>query len=679
MGEAVGKFVNVGATDLERQLDQAWRRIFIMAHPLFVGVPPESQAMQEFLKLVELHTYERGELIYSRGGVSEHLYLVKDGEIHNERLDHQTRENNLIGIQGPGSIFGEVGLFTQSPRTTNARAYLRSNIYVMPGEALRTLMEEETSVGGAIATLATRRLRKQIGRDNIEKPSRLILVLYPEHPKVSVQITRRLAGELAHANADPVALCAFSPEAVRDRPEGASLATVLGLWPEVQDERLKAMMEKEIRPYGLLRGDALHSARSQESNLMETVIAILSRLRSRYGTIIVDGGAIHHNPVIARIILQSDQIVLIRKGEKAGVGERTLWENARQHMASMAKDFEDKVITVTEEESGFGMDDLNRIIDRNSPLYRRHVRLRGADTRSDVFERDIARLSRRLNGTSRGLCLGGGGARAFAHIGVIQVLEEAGIDFDAVIGASMGAIVGAGYAMGWPSDELGYRLSQILPTASSIMDKTLPVLSFYKGHKLSKAILKGFGDLRFEDMELPFYCNGSDLNTGATVVFDRGYVASALRATVSLPGVFPPLKMGYYDLVDGGVLNNLPGHILRNRGLDRVLGVNVSPLQEKMNLQPPTPSRKGLKRMFDWFSAPPILDIVHRSLTMEGQELLKFRINDFDLVIHPRVVGYGVFDFHELERLTEQGRKEAQSRLSEIKAALAPRVRESEG
>ncbi|MEQ9364352.1 MAG: patatin-like phospholipase family protein, partial [Leptospirales bacterium] len=311
-------------------------------------------------------------------------------------------------------------------------------------------------------------------------------------------------------------------------------------------------------------------------------------------------------------------------------------------------------------------------------LYRQHLQLACVSgepahrVQERSFQIGINRLARRLSGTSRGLALGGGGARAFAHIGVIEVLDQEGIDFDAVAGTSMGAVVGCAYAMGRDASQIAYLVKEIIPDSKAIFDKGLPLVSFFRGRKLNHAIQAAFGDTRFSDLQIPFFCNAADLNTAQSVIFESGYVSTAIRASVSLPGVFPPVQLDPYDLVDGGILNNLPGSVLRDKGYHRIIGVNVTPIEDHRSARTQVEDRRGrlFEKIRDYFTLPPILKIIYRSTTIQGIELLKFRMQKFDYIFHPPIGDYDIFDFHRRDEIIESGRRAAREHLQEIKDSL---------
>lgn len=187
----------------------------------------------------------------------------------------------------------------------------------------------------------------------------------------------------------------------------------------------------------------------------------------------------------------------------------------------------------------------------------------------------IERAARIAAGCAVGLVLGGGGARGFAHIGVQQALEEHGVPVDVVIGASIGAPLAGGIALGHDSQAMRTMVRRLF---SDLMDYTVPVVALLKGEGLVTAVNEAFDDWDFEDTWLPFRCVTTNLTTSQTVVHGSGPTAPAVRASVSIPGVFPPVPAGDDLLVDGGVLNNLPVDVAAPEGVATIIAVDVAPV-----------------------------------------------------------------------------------------------------
>ncbi|MGI9052414.1 MAG: cyclic nucleotide-binding domain-containing protein [Ilumatobacteraceae bacterium] len=188
---------------------------------------------------------------------------------------------------------------------------------------------------------------------------------------------------------------------------------------------------------------------------------------------------------------------------------------------------------------------------------------------------DLNRLARLVSGNATALVLGGGGARGFAHLGVWRALNELGVEVDTIGGASIGAPVGALMAMHIPPDELVGTVEELF---HGLLDYTVPLVSLIKGERISRNIAKAAGGADVRDLWLPFFCVSTNLTRSRVEVHDRGDATAAVRASVAIPGILPPVPHDGELLVDGGVLNNLPCDVMRATGtVGRLIAVDLSP------------------------------------------------------------------------------------------------------
>ncbi len=189
---------------------------------------------------------------------------------------------------------------------------------------------------------------------------------------------------------------------------------------------------------------------------------------------------------------------------------------------------------------------------------------------------DIERLARRIARRSVGVVFSGGGARGFAHIGAIRALREAGLTIDAVGGTSIGALMAAGVAHEWEDETFHQTFHRAFVSSNPLSDYTLPLVSLVAGRKASKLLRREFGEGDIEDLPLPFYCVSADLAQGRAVVHREGQLWRALRATIAIPGVLPPVCNNGQVLVDGGVIDNLPVAAMRRLNAGPIIGIDIA-------------------------------------------------------------------------------------------------------
>ena len=253
-----------------------------------------------------------------------------------------------------------------------------------------------------------------------------------------------------------------------------------------------------------------------------------------------------------------------------------------------------------------------------------------------------------------GLALGGGAARGFAHIGVIQVLEEAGIRPDLVVGTSAGSLVAALYAAGRNGAELA-TLAQSMDEGA-ITDWAFPGRGLIRGEALARYVREQTGQRSIEQMKLPLGIVATDLDSGAPILFQRGDIGMAVRASSAVPAVFQPVKIGTREYVDGGLVSPVPVRFARQMGADLVLAVDIS--------SPPdgAPTGDPFKMLMQTFS-------------IMGKSINHFELRDADVVIRPRLQGVGSADFTARSRAIAAGRDATQQVLAELRARITALTR----
>ena len=265
-----------------------------------------------------------------------------------------------------------------------------------------------------------------------------------------------------------------------------------------------------------------------------------------------------------------------------------------------------------------------------------------------------------INGRKIGLCLGSGGARGLAHVGVLQVLEENGIIPDIISGCSAGAIFGAVYAAGTNL----YLLEKYLGTveAKTIVDMGIPIHGgFLSGDKIEELVLTLTHDLSFGETKIPFVCIATDLVTGEMKVFEEGKLHRAVRASMAVPGVFTPAVIDGHYYVDGGVLEELPVDVLRTRGADVVIT-----------------SALGIKKNFFDPEHPSPIDILRRSSDIMQAKLTQRQADKGDVIIRPDASFMGLLKINGYEESVEAGRQKATEALPRIRQLLGLEALESE-
>lgn len=253
-----------------------------------------------------------------------------------------------------------------------------------------------------------------------------------------------------------------------------------------------------------------------------------------------------------------------------------------------------------------------------------------------------------------GLALGGGAARGFAHVGVIQVLEEAGIQPQLVVGTSAGSLVAALYASGKNGAQL-QRVAETMEEAT-LTDWTIPWLSrgMMRGDALARYVSSQTGGRRIEDVRVPLGIVATDLHSGQGMLFQRGDIATAVRASSAVPSVFEPVRIGGRDYVDGGLVSPVPVRYARQMGADLVVAVDISSAPE------------GNK-------ASDMLQILLQTFTIMSKSINGFELKEADVVVRPALNNVGSAAFGERRRSIEAGRQAMLQALPQLREMLALR------
>jgi NTE family protein len=284
---------------------------------------------------------------------------------------------------------------------------------------------------------------------------------------------------------------------------------------------------------------------------------------------------------------------------------------------------------------------------------------------------DLARLARIYAGKSVGLALSGGGARAYAHVGVARALRELGVPFDFLAGTSMGAVIAAGLAMGWDLPELDRRIREAFVESSPLSDIAFPLLAMTRGRRVDHRLETHFGDTQICDLWRPFACVSTDLTTGGPYIHRRGLLRCALRASLSLPGVLPPVVHEGHVLVDGALVRNLPVDVVREQHDGVTIGVDVAVSE---GLKPDDlllrPSGWRWLTSGAWRKGPPIVSVLIRSATLPSVAAMAAARDSRIVEIIPAVEGVGLQDWNAYEPAVEAGYRatmEAAERLQALR------------
>ena len=251
-----------------------------------------------------------------------------------------------------------------------------------------------------------------------------------------------------------------------------------------------------------------------------------------------------------------------------------------------------------------------------------------------------------------GLALGGGAARGFAHIGVLQVLEEEGIKPSLVVGTSAGSVVASFYASGKTGQQLQWLADTMDESQFTDWANPFTGRGMLRGEALGKYINSQLNGMKIEDMKLPLGIVATDLRTGDGVLFRRGDVATAVRASSAVPSVFEPVRIAGKDYVDGGLVSPVPVRYAKQMGADLVLAIDIS-------------SRPEDAKTSD------MLKVLLQTFSIMGKSISQLELAQADVVVRPALPDIGSTEFSARKKSIEAGRAAMKQALPQLKALLA--------
>ncbi len=584
----------------------------------------ENCALMAISAVAEVVQLPSGAVLFHQGDAGDSLYIVGHGRLRVEVNTPQGGKQR-IGEVGRGESVGEMAILAHEPRSATVFAIRNTELIKLSQDSFEALIVQHPQALRFFAQMVSDRLRQAI-RPATKKSALATLAILPlglEVPALSFAESLRTAmtqyGSACCLTRDT--LQQSYPEIQEPLDGIAPVNRALTQWLNEQEDKYCHL---------IYVADSHWSLWTQHCIQQADCILLVARDGSNYRqtpfeTAIARYGQVHPLPQMELVLLHGDR-------QQPPLHTRK-WLAAR--------------------------------------TVKRHHHICIGD------RLDFERLARFMTGRTHGLVLGGGGARAFAHIGVLRALQEANIPIDLIGGTSMGAILAAQYAAGWDHTQMLSANKQYFQNAkTSLMDYTLPLISLIKGQQFIKIIREMFGHTHIEDLWLSYFCVSSNLNEARVMVHPSGQLQHWLCASISIPGMGPPLCSHRNLLVDGGVLNNLPVDIMLEHCQGSVIAVDVGAEVdlsfELSRCHLPSPWQILWQRLNPFVTPPqyPLMtDILWRAATLGSKHAAHLARVQAALFIQPPLQSFKVFDWHSLDTVYELGYRCAQEKIATWQAS----------
>jgi predicted acylesterase/phospholipase RssA/CRP-like cAMP-binding protein len=607
---------------------------FLASIPLFA--PLDEMTRLQLAEQLELVHAAAGDVVIAQGEPGDGLYLLLSGRLRVSVAAGGT-ERVLYDL-ARGAIVGEIALLSDMPRSATVRAVRDSELLVLRISSFDALVERTPALLRQVARLLV---------DRLLAVDRLLVVDRTQPQRAG---SRTIAVAPAGNRAGPAVKVA------------ADLANRLARTGSVF--RLDAdVVERHLGAGAAQRGPG-DPGRNELIEWLHTV---------ERGNDCVVYQTDTQDTSWSRLCLSQADVALLTGG--AG-GDPRLGEVETRALAMNLLRCELVLVHPSQPSA------TSRWLEGRAVADHHHLRADHPD--------DAARLARMVTGNACGVVLGGGSSRGFAHLGVLRALEEAGVPIDVVGGTSVGAVMGALYASGLTDAERVERAVTAFTRSGRFITLTLPLIALSSGRRVNRLLEEHIGSTPIEDLPRPFFCVSANLTRAEEVIHARGALWRAVRASLSLPGIFPPIYADGDLLVDGAALNNVPAEIMRARiGSGSVVAVDLFPDVEPMTAAPFDSDLSGWRLLGHRLNpltpprpVPSVFDILTRSTSLSGIRHQRAALAEdrVDLLLNPPLPAIGALDFKAGVSLVEIGYRHtveelARSGLAKRFIALAQRYR----
>ncbi|MEA3212970.1 MAG: hypothetical protein QOE70_6027 [Chthoniobacter sp.] len=638
-------------------------------HPLLSLLP--SGTLQRLLADGAVDEYAKGTTLFRAGEACDAIFLILSGRCELRLPDTDETDE----VFGPGDLLGARALLNREPHLTSAIVVTHAVLLRLPADELQNLFASDPCVAGHFSQAVTSLV--QPSQDREMRRVRRIVALLPLCMRLDAEaVIRDLATSLRGLNGQSVLVLRLGANE-RGEPEPWPLAVAArgAEFCFARQRRTTAGGFDELRL--LVRPEAREAA---------AIAPLLSHCSRHYDYVLLHLDAETPVPAAIEALIQSDLgFVLLQPATQNLYDFRLLLRELAERSRGACAHVKPLLFA---EESIAAPEVHERLRQLGHPVHSiiRGFPLRGVSSVPERrYELAIRRLAREIARCRVGLALSSGAAKGLAHIGVIQVLEENGMEIDCISGTSMGAYIGAIWAYGFD----GTVLEKIAREVEGrwglfhLLDPVIPPRrGFVRTRRTTARLRRSVGDAHFSELVRPLRVVATQLDTLERVVFSQGEVARAVEASIAMPGICVPVELDGETYIDGGIADPLPVDVLSEMGIERIIAVNVIPPPERIRYwldasreaSGREPERHWLGRFaeshLNYLASGNILDTLMRAINGAQTRVAEASAREADLVVRP-LTGDAVWhDFTKPQKYIALGRAAAEAQLPELKALL---------
>ncbi len=637
--------------------------------PLLAGLGGD--VMKSLAEGAEIIPFKKGEVVVRENVPGDALYAVVSGRLQ-ASIRLESGHERIFGTYSNGDYFGEMPLLSGETHWCDVRALNDSVLLKIPRDLFNAVVRRDPQVAANVLGRMGQRIKELRAETHRAKCSTIIAIFSARSGAGKTTLATNLVASLVHETRAPVLLLDFGGR--RSQPLAGCEHLFSGA-----GQALEECVRPTAQGYDCLNFDLQHDPREAE-----LIAPLFGRLVTQYEYVLVDLPN-RVSPSVVACLLQSDQIYLVTRYEEESLAKtRELLRDLESRAVAVVPKI--KVVLASVQGAGKPHSEeaeqklgqkvvylLQRIpASEIEPDGAPYVLRRPMEAYSFV----VRRMARELGNALVGLALGCGAARGLAHIGVIRLLEREHIAVDVVAGSSMGALVAAAWASGKSADEMEAIALRVRGRRAflKLLDPTFPGSGIIRGIKIYNFLHSIVDDLTFADTVIPLKIVTSDLNTMEEVLFEHGKLIDAIRASISIPGVFRPVLNNGRTLIDGGITNPVPVGLLTRAGVSRIIAVNTIPNIDEMKERErqrieARPDREGRPRETGTIVDTPtsIINIYMRSMHAMQSRMAEQVCATADVVVRPIPHESVWYDFYHPDRYIRCGEEAATALLPQLK------------
>jgi NTE family protein len=633
-------------------------------HPVLSLIPPK--ILKSLLNDSAFIEMPKGDIVFHEGDACEAIYLIISG-----RCESRDAAGAVERVFGPGDTVGERAFLNREPYRFTAVVTTHCVVLRISTKELLAHFEKDPGFAGRFSHALAGRFQV-VGDALLPKRVQRIVSLLSLSDRVDDRaVVTRLAEELRGITGQRVLMVHFGP---------GQEPIALDDWPKMA-RHLNGTFAFQSEVSESPRG--IHELRLRAGSgpgAAGFVAPLLSHCGRHYDYVILHVASATPMAPALECLIQSDlAYVLVQTGSRAFEDFALLMEK----LAEQARGASDHVKAIVIADENLSRADFRESIARLcQPVHSFAHGFPMIGARGDHrFDLHVRRLAREIARCRVGLALSSGGAKGLAHIGVIQVLEENGIEVDCVAGSSMGAYIGGLWASGIDGvllEELA-RENEGRWGLLSMFDPVLPPRrGFLRTRRVMERLRRSLGDASFCDLVRPLRITATNLDTLERVVFSEGDVGSAIEASVAIPGIIVPVTLNGETLIDGGIADPLPVELLMGMGIERIIAVNVIPPPERLRewhdqkCMPRDRVATGrglgtiLNRHLNYFAKGNVLDTLLQAISGAQTRVAETSGLKADILLRPLSCGARWHDFTNPGKYIALGREAAEAQLAKI-------------